>query len=240
MGWHATTGVWLAVALQFISATGLTWSNYAGARFQAVVEAVKGSTPELAAEPVPAREAPLITVQGAVDIAHGAGLTGLLKVSVPSEPGAPFTVAENAGAWPVQRDAVTLDPYTGVVTETVLWRDYPIMAKLTRIGILAHMGSLFGLVSQLALAITAVGLLCVMFWGYRMWWLRRPTRGGMLALAPLARRGALRTLSQPVVFVVVLATVTVGWLMPVLGASLLVFLVCDAAAGALARRRAVS
>jgi hypothetical protein len=62
----------------------------------------------------------------------------------------------------------------------------------------------------------------------------------MLALAPLARRGALHTLSQPVVFVVVLATVTVGWLMPVLGASLLVFLVCDAAAGALARRRAVS
>ena len=45
MGWHAATGVWLAVALLFISATGLTWSSHAGARFQAVVDAVKGSTP---------------------------------------------------------------------------------------------------------------------------------------------------------------------------------------------------
>ena len=34
--WAGTgaVGVWLAVALLFISATGLTWSNYAGARFQ--------------------------------------------------------------------------------------------------------------------------------------------------------------------------------------------------------------
>jgi hypothetical protein len=31
------------------------------------------------------------------------------------------------------------------------------MAKLTRIGILAHMGGLFGLISQLALAAMALG-----------------------------------------------------------------------------------
>ena len=237
MGWHGATGVWLSVALLFISATGLTWSSFAGARFQAAVEAVKGSTPELVAEPVPAREAPLVAVQAAVDTAHGAGLTGLLKITVPAEPGAPFTVAENAGTWPVQRDAVSLDPYTGAVTETVLWRDWPVMAKLTRIGILAHMGSLFGLVSQLALAAMALGLLCVLFWGYRMWWQRRPTRAGRVRLAPPVRRGNLRALSQPVVFAIVLATVVVGWLLPVLGVSLLLFLAGDAAAGALARRR---
>jgi len=53
MGWHGATGVWLAVALLFISATGLTWSTYAGERFGAIVDAVKGSTPALAAESVP-------------------------------------------------------------------------------------------------------------------------------------------------------------------------------------------
>ena len=105
MGWHAATGVWLAIALLFISATGLTWSSNAGARFQALVEAVKGSTPALAAAPVPARDAPLVAVQTAVDTAHGAGLSGLLKITVPAEPGAPVTIAENAGTWPVQRDA---------------------------------------------------------------------------------------------------------------------------------------
>jgi uncharacterized iron-regulated membrane protein len=239
LGWHGAVGVWLSVALLFISATGLTWSHYAGARFQAGVEAVKGSTPALAAEVVPVRDTPLVPVQTVLDNAHAAGLTGLLVVTVPQEPGAPYTVAENAGTWPVQRDAVTLDPYTGAVTETVLWRDWPVMAKLTRIGILAHMGSLFGLVSQLALAAMAVGLLCLLCWGYLMWWRRRPTRDGRARLTPLAAPGSLRALTQPAAFAVVLATVAVGWLLPVLGVSLLVFLAGDTAVGALTRRRAV-
>ena len=238
LGWHGAVGVWLSVALLFISATGLTWSHYAGARFSTVVDALKSSTPELSAATVPAGEA-TITVQGALDTARGAGLTGLMVVTPPAEPGAPFTVAENSAMWPIQRDQVALDPYTGQVTETVLWRDWPVLAKLTRIGILAHMGSLFGLVSQLALAAMAVGLLCVLFWGYRMWWLRRPTRAG-LRLAPPTRRGALRDLPQPAVFGIVLLTVAVGYLLPVLGASVLVFLAVDAVAGAVARRRAAA
>lgn len=239
LGWHGAVGVWLTVALLFISATGLTWSHYAGARFAYVVEALKNTTPELSAEAVPGRDAPQITVQSALDTAHGAGLTGLLNLTPPAEPGAAFTVAENSARWPIQRDAVALDPYTGQVTETVLWRDWPVLAKLTRIGILAHMGSLFGLVGQLALAAMAVGLLCLLFWGYRMWWQRLPTREG-LRLAPPTRRGALRDLPQPGVFGIVLLTVAVGWLLPVLGVSLLLFLAADAVAAAAARRRAAS
>ncbi len=237
LGWHGATGLWLAVALLFLSATGLTWSSYAGARFSAAVDAVQGSTPELGAEAVPARDAPQITVQAAVDTARRAGLTDLLTVTVPGEPGAPFTVTENSATWPVQRDAVALDPYTGQVTETVLWRDWPLAAKLTRIGVLAHMGSLFGPAGQLALAATALGLLCVLFWGYRMWWLRRPTRVGRPGPTPPTRRGALRDLPQPVVFGTVLVTVAVGWLLPVLGVSLLLFLAVDATLEAAARRR---
>ena len=68
------------------------------------------------------------------------------------------------------------------------------MAKLTKIGVLSRMGLLFGLPNQLALAAMAIGLLTMIFWGYRMWWQRRPTRGGWAS--PLARRGALRSLSQ--------------------------------------------
>ena len=237
MGWHGATGIWLAAALLFLSATGLTWSNFAGARFGTIVEAVKGSTPTLAAAPVPVRAAPLITLQDALDRGRGADLRGPLRVTPPAEPGAPFTVAEIPKTWPVQSDSVALDPYTGAVTETVLWRDFPVPAKLTRTGILAHMGSLFGLVSQLALVATALGLLALLFWGYRMWWLRRPTRGAF-RLTPPARRGTLRALSQPASFAVVLAAVVVGWLLPVLGVSLLLFLAGDAAASALARRTA--
>jgi uncharacterized iron-regulated membrane protein len=137
----------------------------------------------------------------------------------------------------VQRDEVALDPYTGAVTESIAWSDFPVMAKLTRIGILAHMGSLFGLVSQLALAAMALGLLCVLFWGYRMWWQRRPTRGARRPTPPV-RRGTMRALSQPASFAIVLGAVVVGWLLPVFGVSLLLFVAGDAIAGILARRRA--
>lgn len=78
----------------------------------------------------------------------------------------------------MRRDAVAVDPGTGQVRQTVRWADWPMLAKLTQIGVLAHTGALFGLVNQLALAAMALGLLAVIFWGYRMWWQRRPTRGG--------------------------------------------------------------
>lgn len=236
LGWHGATGVWLAVALLFLSATGLTWSTHAGANFSAFVQAAKGSIPTLAAEPVPVRDGALITVQDALDRGRAAGLQGPVKVAVPAEPGAPFTVSEISRDWPVQSDAVSLDPYTGAVTETVLWRDFPMLAKLTRTGVLTHMGTLFGLVNQLALAAAAVGLLCVIFWGYRMWWQRRPTRGAF-RLTPPVRRGTLRDLPQPASFVIILVTVAVGWMLPVLGVSLVLFVVGDAIAGAVARRR---
>lgn len=236
MGWHGAMGIWLTVALLFVSATGLTWSGYAGERFQAMVTAVHGSSLQLAAEPVPVRDTSQIAVQTAVDSARGTGLAGPLKVTVPAELGAPFTISENADSWPVQRDKVAVDPYTGQVSETVRWRDFPVMAKLTTIGILAHMGTLFGLVSQLALAAMALGLLSVLFWGYRMWWQRRPTRGGRARFTARVPRGAMRGLSQPAAFALVVLTVAVGWALPVLGVSLLIFLGYDAAAGALARR----
>jgi uncharacterized iron-regulated membrane protein len=137
--------------------------------------------------------------------------------------------------WPVQRDQVALDPYTGEVVDSIAWADYRVLAKLTTIGILAHMGLLWGLPNQLALVALALGVLCTVFWGYRMAWLRRPT-GTQLPTA-LGRRGALRDLSQPVALAVVLVTVAVGWAMPVLGSTLAGFLVLDALLHR--RRRAV-
>ena len=192
---------------------------------------MKQSTPSLAAEPVPVRDGAQISVQNALDRGVATGLQGPLKVTVPAEPGTPFTVAEIARDWPVQRDEVALDPYTGAVTETILWQDFPVLSKLTRIGILAHMGDLFGLFSQLALAATALGLLCMIFWGYRMWWQRRPTRADARRLTAPVRRGTLRALPQPTTFAIVLIAVVVGWLLPVLGVSLVLFVVGDAIAG---------
>ena len=108
--------------------------------------------------------------------ARAAGLQDRLAVTVPADPAASTRWPRTPTGGPIQRDAVALDPYSGDAVVFVAWAGFPPLAKLTTIGISAHMGLLFGLPNQLLLAGLAIGLLCVLFWGYRMAWLRRPTR----------------------------------------------------------------
>jgi uncharacterized iron-regulated membrane protein len=74
------------------------------------------------------------------------------------------------------QDAMALDPITGQILQRVNFVDWPIAAKLAEWAVDAHMGLLFGLVHQIILAALALGLICMVIWGYRMWWQRRPTR----------------------------------------------------------------
>ena len=92
---------------------------------------------------------------------------------------------------------------------------------------------------QIALAVVALGLVLVTLWCYRMWWQRRPTRGDRkAALGKAPARGAWRTLPLPALVVGLPAVVALGWALPVLGVTLLGFLVLDGAAGLVRRRRA--
>ncbi len=238
LNWHGSVGIWLTAALVFISLTGLTWSTFAGERFQAVLTGLDARTPAMATTELPVVDGPPITAGAAEAVARGAGFQGPLTLTPPSAPGKPFLVAETTVTVPLHRDRMALDPATGEVVETIRFADHPFLSRLSTIGILAHTGTLFGLANQLALTAMALGILAMLFWGYRMWWQRRPTRGGRPR--PLERRGVLRSSPQPVLFGVVLAAVLAGWLMPVFGASLALFLVVDTAAGAMRRRRAAA
>jgi uncharacterized iron-regulated membrane protein len=84
-----------------------------------------------------------------------------------------------------------------------------------------------------------VGLLCVIVWGYRMWWQRRPTRGDRRAPVGAApARGAWLGLPGWAIVAGVPVVFALGWAMPLLGVPLLAFLVVDVVAGAVSRRRA--
>ena len=76
---------------------------------------------------------------------------------------------------------MAIDFAGATVTARSDFADWPLLAQLSKLGVQAHTGHLFGMVNQLLLAALAIGLLGVIFWGYRMWWQRRPTRQGRFA-----------------------------------------------------------
>ncbi|MGI5240074.1 PepSY domain-containing protein [Dactylosporangium sp. CA-139066] len=125
-----------------------------------------------------------------------------------------------------------------VSVTAVDYADWPVLAKLSALGVQAHMGYLFGLANQLLLAALALGLLCVITWGYRMWWQRRPTRIDRRApVGPPPARGAWRRLRLPLLVAGVVVTAAIGWALPTFGVTLAAFLVLDAIAGLIRRRR---
>ena len=132
---------------------------------------------------------------------------------------------------------MTFDTETMEVTDRVDFSDYGAAAKLARWGIDLHMGTLFGLVNQIVLCVLALGIAAMVVWGYVMWWQRRPKRNPAKRFGSVPPRGALADAPWWGVGAVVLAAVAIGLFLPLVGISLLAFLVVDVALGLRTRRR---
>lgn len=253
LSWHGSIGLWAAAGLLGLSATGLTWSTYAGENIDLVRAQLGGATPTVSAvigaggegggsgheghaghgggAAAPAATGPDVGVDKVVEAARAAGIDGRMSVVLPAE-GKGYVVKETDTEFPVHLDSVAVNPADGTVMDELRFADYPLLAKLTRFGIDAHSGVLLGLANQLALAALALALILLIVWGYRMWWLRRPGR-------PVAR-GAWRKVPPAVLLPLLAGTALVGWFVPMLGISLLVFLAVDVSLGLAARARSRS
>ncbi|MCX4803703.1 PepSY domain-containing protein [Streptomyces sp. NBC_01214] len=188
------------------------------------------------AQTAPPTPADAIGIDGAVAAARAAGVTESLRITLPAK-GKGYVVKEQDKQVPVHLDSVAIDPADGRVMDELRFADYPLLPQLTRFGIDLHMGLTFGLANQLALAALAVLLMFMVVWGYRMWWLRRPTKERKLSAGRPQPRGAWRKLPVTVLLPLAAATALVGWFVPLLGISLLVFLAADVALGFAASRR---
>lgn len=241
--WHASTGLWVAVVLLILSATGLTWSTYAGARFDLVQEQFNAVSvlPDTALSGHEGHNAgggssDLSAVDTVLAAARESGLAGPVEITPAA--GEAWTVAQADNMWPVRYDVVAVDPSSGTVIDHVHWADQPLLVQLSKLGVQAHMGVLFGLINQLVLAVTAIALLCVIVWSYRMWWQRRPTRVDRhRPVGDPPARGSWRHLPRVPLVIGALAVAALGWAIPLLGWSLLAFLVVDLVAGLVIRRR---
>lgn len=295
--WHASVGIWVLLGAVFLSATGISWSQYAGDRVGDLRAALDWETP--AVDPVlpagagagsnagsdggsdagsdagspdagPASSAGDAAVgpQAGEHAHHGADATsgstagattadaaadpaawgerldavlataqgvnvntGLVEITPPAEPGTAWVVQEIQRSYPTEVDAVAVDGDTLRVTDRTDFADFPLAAKLTRWGIDAHMGSLFGLANQLALFVLACGIAAMVVLGYLMWWRRRPTRAPRPLAGRPPRRGALRRAPWWGTAAVVAVALVVGWWLPLVGYPLAGFVVLDALVG---------
>lgn len=254
LNWHGVTGVWLLAGLLFLSATGITWSTYAGAHVGDIRAAMNWQRPQLdsalpgagahaghgaSVDPHAAPDQTSVDYDAVLDAAARAGVQMPVELSTPAAAGQGIVVSELDKAFRLTTDSAVVDPAGMKVTASIdYWRDYSLVAKLADWGIRGHMGFLFGLLNQLLLAGVAVGLLTVIVRGYRMWWQRRPTRGSHWAVGRAPVRGGFRRLPRPAMAAVVATAVAVGWFLPLLGLTLAVFVVVDLGIGAVKRRKA--
>lgn len=226
---HARVGAWLLPGFLFLTVTGLTWSLVAGTSIGKVREELNWKEPSVATSVAEAGAstgtgehanhaghaghhdaAELAGAQTAESTARSQGLTGVLEMTPPEKPGDAWGVREARAAFKLRSDAVAVTP-NGEVIDRINSADWPLAAQLTSWLIQLHMGTLFGIYSQVALAVLALGLLVVSIAGLWMWW-KKPRRSlPELKITPAVLAGA----------------VAYSLIAPLFGASLLLFFVGD-------------
>lgn len=249
---HTTIGLCLLLGMLFFSATGLTWSQWAGSNISVVRNLLGWQTPavktQLISDPRVSHEhmhtdehaehhavmshaqrveAPPEIFDRVLTAARQAGIDALkIEIKPARQPNQAWTVSEIDRAWPTQVDAVAVNPATLDIVDKTDFTTFPLAAKLTRWGVDAHMGVLFGLPNQILLAIFGLGLCTTIIWGYRMWWIRRPRyQGGGNPVKTLT--GALLQIRRIPRVLLIAVSVLFAACLPVMGASLLLFILID-------------
>lgn len=242
--WHSSLGLCLLLGMLFFSATGLTWSKWAGDTI-GVARAFAGmATPALntrldtsaPADMHAEHHAPLpgVAPQSPVDLtpldqvllgARRAGIdAGRIEIRPSGGHDRAWTVTEIDRSWPTQVDAVAIDPRSMQVVDRLEFATFPFAAKLTRWGIDAHMGSLFGWVNQLLLVLTAAGVVIMVVLGYAMWWRRNTRNAGALSSGLITIWGRMTRRSR---WGVATAALLLALAMPAFGASVLLLPLFD-------------
>ncbi|MDR6352585.1 PepSY-associated TM helix domain-containing protein [Pantoea sp. SORGH_AS_0659] len=256
-GAHTSLGLLLLSGMLFVSVTGLTWSQWAGDNISRLRSEMNWMTPQVNThvikdtashsvdhshgheghEMMPAglQLAPHCHIEvNKPDADWGkallaARLAGIdaenLELRQPVEEGRTWVITELGRRWPTQADVVALNPQDFSVIDRVNFDNFPLMAKLTRWGVDAHMGILFGLPNQLILIFFGSGLCIMTVLGYRMWWLRKPVAAINSPVTSLYHCWLDLSLYWKTGFLI--TSCLLGYMMPVMGGSLLIFAAFD-------------
>ncbi|GAB3128628.1 PepSY domain-containing protein [Tsukamurella serpentis] len=238
MNIHAVVGTLAALALVGLSVTGITWSETAGKNVKWIQSEMNWkATPISTAVPGGADASaaladPATQVSRVLETARAEGLTGPLRLYPPAKAGQGWKASERWVTGRTTSDQISVDGATGTVLDRQDFADLPTFSKLSSWGIYLHMGTMFGLPLQLALLAAALAIIGMVIMGYRMWWKRRPTRGGVGTAL-----GSWKHVGWRVRIAALLIAIPVGWMLPYLAISLALFLVVDVVIQVIKTRR---
>lgn len=256
-GWHASAGVWVVLGALFLSATGITWSQFAGANVSNLRASLDWGTPQLttaldgANAPVdehaghhgtvsaPTGAANPATFDAVLAIAQRTNVnTGLVEITPPAAPGSAWVVRGIKTSYPTEVDSVAIDGTTMQVVDRVDFAEFSLPAKLARWGVDLHMGVMFGLANQIVLFVIAVAIAGMVVLGYVMWGKRRPPRSTRRFGGAPPAPGLLRDAPWWGLAVVAAVGTAVGLWLPLVGWTLVGFVLVDVVAGLVSRRSA--
>ena len=146
-------------------------------------------------------------------VARDDGMTGPVELTPPQDTTSARTVAGVDNTWPVNLDRLAVDPATSTIVARSDFADWPLLAQLSKLGVQAHMGVLFGLAAPPDP--------------------HRPAGTHRHSAGPWHLLGLpawMIVVGVPVVF-------AIGWALPLFGIPLAVFLIVDAVVGGIRTRR---
>lgn len=211
---HAVTGIFAAVLILFLAASGLLWSGFWGATVNGHLTAhgmgypagLWTSVPKstlittdvlpkaswlMENAPVPQsavmegqQALPPIGLDRAVTIANAAGMLAGYEMAPPAGETGVYTAAIYPGALEFER-TIHIDQYSGERLVDIAFADYPLTGRAIEWSINVHMGREWGLFNQLLMLAACIAIVLASLSAAVMWWKRRPS--GRIGVPPAPR-----------------------------------------------------
>ncbi len=216
--WHSIPAAFFFAVIALGAAGGLLMSHLSGTLALGVQFATRQGWPSPKGESVVVADGRKIGLQAAADVARANGLaTADLSIKPPTTPTGFYRVTNAGHSATTDKVDLAIDVYSGDIIQKITWDDYPLMGKLTLLGMLFHAAAL-GPVVFWIVVLSCVVIVAGALTSYVMWWKRR-NGTGLAAPKPVAWRDV------PLRWRV--AAIALCVLFPTLGLSALAFLGLD-------------
>lgn len=218
---HAVPAFYFSFFIIFLVISGLPWTDVWGEAFHTIQRDLKMSAPagfhsrELKSKYFNGAEQ--ISIDTVIAEAKTRGYHGELNVKIPHNIRDTYAIQQNSDD-PADRPSMHFDQYTGVVLAASEWDKVPLLAKSVSYGIKLHRGEYFGVWNLVLVLVTSLVLIFMAVSGIVLWLQRRPK--GKLGAPKYPKE-----YKQP--HWVIGTTVGFSLFMPLLGASLIMFIMGD-------------